>query len=166
MITLTVPGLLIVLLFLFGSSIFYTLLLIERSTWKLVSQPESASAIEQAVRFVHLSLKNLIPVLPPSNGVVVVGGLACIIWQAARLHWSWQSLGILAFWSVGQLYILTFGRIAQAMRDVWRTPSDGSLADVSRGGRRLIQEHRNGLLHALGVLLLEMWLILTPHSIR
>ena len=152
-------SLLILLLFTFASSIFYILLLIERRVWSLVFYPESAFAKESDVRFVHRSLKRLIPVLPPSNGVVVIGGLISLVWQGIKLGWTGPSIAVLAFWFLGQTYIIVFGKIASAIRDVWSTPTDGELEAVSRGVTNLIRQHRNGLIHAIGVLALELALI-------
>jgi hypothetical protein len=64
----------ILLLFTLGFTIFDGLLCIEMRTWT-ISFPAKLSrpTLETEIRFVHQWLKRLIPFLPPSNSVVVVG---------------------------------------------------------------------------------------------
>lgn len=156
-----VYALAIVILFAFGSTIFYVLLLIERRVWRLLTR-RAPTVADADVRFVHRILKHLIPVLPPSNGVVVFGGLACLLWQAIDRNWDWPALTVLVWYAALQLYILVFGRIAQAIKYVARTPGDADAATIRRGTTNLVRQHRNGFIHAAGVLLLETLLIIAP----
>ena len=150
----------ILLLFTFGSTIFYVLLAIERRVWAdSLTFGSTARGSESDVRYVHRVLKRMIPVLPPSNGMVVVGGLAAIVWQCTLLDWSAPSIMILAWYLALQVYIVAFGRIAAAVRDVWTNASDGEEAVVRRGVWNLIRQHRTGLIHAVGVVALELALI-------
>lgn len=152
--------LLILIVFTFGATIFYVLLAIERRVWAAtVTFGNNARGSEHDIRVVHRMLKHLIPVLPPSNGIVVVGGLAAILWQAILRGWDGRSLIILGYYLTLQLYIIVVGRIATAVRDVWTTPSDGDEASVRRGVWNLIRQHRNGFLHAAGLVILEWGLI-------
>lgn len=163
---LTVPALVVLLLFAFGTTIFYVLLAIERRVWGLARDGDPARYAEEDLRFVHRSLKHLIPVLPPSNGVVVVGGFAALVWQGVQRGWDGRAVAVLAFDVAGQLYIIGVGRIAAAVRDVRTTPSDAPVPAVAKGVRQLIRQHRNGLGHALGVLLLELVLVVVPEAVR
>ena len=71
---MSVPSILIVLQFTFGSAIFFVLLALERRVWAgSLTLGTTAGGTEADIRFVHRALKHLIPVLPPANGVVVVG---------------------------------------------------------------------------------------------
>jgi len=151
---------LIIALFTFGSAIFYFLLLLERKTWVLVLHPDRPMRSAEDVRFVHRALQHFIPVLPPSNGVVVVGGLAAIIWQIHLSGANMSSLAVFTYWFLGQAYIIVFGHIAAAIKDVRATPVDARLDDVARGVRNLVRQHRNGFVHAFGVLVLEVALVL------
>lgn len=148
-------------LFTFGSTIFYVLMLIERRVWSLLTRRANTVA-DHDVRFVHRILKHLIPVLPPSNGIVVVGGPASLLWQSIARHWDWPSLVVLAWYASLQLYIIIFGRIAQAIKNVAVTSSDGDPAAVRLGVTDLVRQHRNGLIHAFGALVLETLLIIAP----
>jgi hypothetical protein len=42
---------------------------------------------------------------------------------------------------------------------VWKMPSDGDIRAVRRGVWSLIRQHRNGFIHAAGVVVLELTLI-------
>ena len=123
---MTASSISVLLLFCFGATIFYVLLAIERKIW--FSMPT-----ELDFRLVHQVLKGLIPVLPPSNGVVVIGGLACLVWQAIERSWDWRSVIVLGFDVVVQLLIIFRGKIAAAVRDVKLTASDGDFAKVKMG---------------------------------
>jgi hypothetical protein len=155
--TATAP---ILIAFSFGATLFHVLLSIERPIWRIALPRGGTAQVDEAdLRFVHQSLKRLIPVLPPSNGVAVIGGFAALIWQGIQRNWDWIAIFILAFCWSGQLSIILFGKIFSAIKDVWRTPSDGDLGDVRRGVRNLVRLHFSGLLHALGVLVLELGLV-------
>lgn len=150
----------ILVLFTFGATIFYVLLAIERRVWAgSLTFGSDARGKDGDVRFVHAVLKHLIPVLPPSNGLVVVGGLAAILWQCFLREWDERSLIILGYYLALQLYIVFFGRVAAAVRDVWKTPSDADATAVRRGVWNLIRQHRNGFIHATGLIVLELALV-------
>jgi hypothetical protein len=158
---LTTPTVLILILFTFAATLFHVLLSIERPVWRIaLRRGDTAEVQATELRFVHQSLKRLIPILPPSNGVAVIGGFSALIWQGALRDWDRVSVIILAFYLAGQLYIILFGKILSAIRDVWTTSSDGDLNAVRCGVRNLIRQHFNGLLHALGVLVLELSLVI------
>jgi hypothetical protein len=151
----------ILLLFTFGTTIFYVLLAIERRVWAgSLTFGTNDHGSQDDVRFVHRVLKHLIPVLPPSNGVVVVGGLAAILWQCVLRGWDARSQIILGYYLALQLYIIFIGRIAAAVRDVWTTSSDGEAIAVRRGVWNLIRQHRNGLIHAAGLVILEIVVVI------
>lgn len=157
---MTLSSLLILLLFTFGATIFYVLLCIEKCTWPIALTDKLTQTVsEEEIRFVHRALKRLIPLLPPSNGVVVAGGGATLFWQAVQRSWDGTAVIIFSFWLAGLLYIIVIGKIAAAVKDVWTTPSDGELSAVKRGVRNLIRQHFNGLLHAIGVILLQLGLV-------
>jgi hypothetical protein len=118
----------------FGAAIFHALLGIERTVWSVaLGQPEALRVDESDLRFVHYSLKRLIGYLPPSNGLVIIATITGLIWQGVATNWHLASIIVLAWWVLGQLYILTFGRIVAAVIDVRDTPSDGDVRFVRRG---------------------------------
>lgn len=150
--------LLIVVLFTFSTTIFYILLLSERRVWGLLGR--SAYAVpEGEIRFVHRVLNLFITVLPPSNGVTAVGGLIALVWQGFARGWDWRAVVVLGWWLAFQIYIITVGRIVSAVRAVKGKDSDGPIDTVRRGVTDLVRQHRNGFIHALGVLVLELSLI-------
>lgn len=157
---MTLTSILILMLFTFGASIFYVLLCIEKRTWAIAFPAKLSRPVpESEVRFVHQSLQRLIPLLPPSNGIVVVGGGGALLWQAIQRGWDWAAVLSFGFWLGGLLYIIVIGRIAAAVKDVWTTASNGELHAVNRGVKNLIRQHFNGLLHAIGVILLQLGLV-------
>ncbi len=62
---------------------------------------------------------------------------------------------MLGWWVAFQAWSLTGGRIVQVVRDVRATPWGRDLAAVWRGVRHLVRQHRDGLLHTSGIVLLE-----------
>lgn len=150
--------LLIIILFTFSSTIFYILLLSERRVWGLLGR--NAAMVPAAdIRFVHRLLNLYITVLPASNGITVVGGLAVLLWQGFARDWDWQAVVILGWYLAMQAYIIVIGRIASAVRAVKGQDSDGPLDTVRQGVTDLVRQHRNGFVHAAGVLALELALI-------
>jgi hypothetical protein len=150
--------LLIVVLFTFSSTIFYILLLGERRVWGLLG-PRAAMVPESDIRFVHRLLNLFITVLPPSNGITVIGGLLALVWQGFARDWDWRSIVVLGWYLAIQIYIIVIGRIASAIRAVKGKDSDGPLDMVRQGVADLVRQHRNGFVHAVGVLVLELSLI-------
>jgi|GEM_PF-3496338 len=152
---------LIVAIFSFGVAIFYALSCIERSVLKLGLNQHSQEVDEKDIRFVHASLKRLIPLLPPSNGFVIVFGTAAMVYQGFTRNWDRGSIAVLAFyWSV-MGYLISFGTIAAAVKDVRETSSDNRIEDVRRGVARLIVRHHIGLIANLGVVIFEFILMAT-----
>jgi hypothetical protein len=152
---------LIVTIFSFGGAIFYALSCIERSVLKLGLNQHSQEVDEKDIRFVHASLKRLIPLLPPSNGVVIVFGTGAMVYQGFTRNWDRASIAVLAFyWSV-MGYLISFGKIAAAVKDVRAISSDSSIEDVRRGVARLIVRHHIGLIANLGAVMLEFILMAT-----
>ena len=152
---------LIVTIVSFGGAIFYALSCIERSVLKLGLNHHSQEVDEKDIRFVHASLKRLIPLLPPSNGVVIVFGTGAMVYQGFTRNWDRASIAVLAFyWSV-MGYLISFGKIAAAVKDVRAISSDSSIEDVRRGVARLIVRHHIGLIANLGAVMLEFILMAT-----
>lgn len=162
-------------LFAFGATIFFVLLAIERPVWSIArgrgpdglprhhaGAIDTDGAVEvdaNVLRRVHATLQSLIPVLPPANGTVVLGGTALLTWQALLRDWDWQSVLILGWYAVILLWTIFGLRIAASVRDVLTTPSDAPLPDVARGVARLIRAHRDGLINTFGPLALQLGLI-------
>ncbi len=150
---------LIVAIFSFGTAIFYALSCIEWSTLRLALNQHTQTVKNADVRFVHAALKRLIPLLPPSNGFVILFGTAALIYQCFLRGWDGPSILILTFYWLVTGYLITFGRIAAAVMDVRKTDSQGDIGDVRRGVSRLIVRHHIGLSANLGVVGLEFALV-------
>ena len=155
---LSAPETLIFIAFSFGAAIFHALLGVERSVWP-IAYSNSKTVNEGDLRSVFVVLQGLSSYLPPSYGVVSLVGLCGLIWQCIILNWTWQADTVLGFWFLGQVYILTFGKIVQAVKDLRQTKKDDAIMVVRRVVRQLIRQHFNGLLHAMGIVVLEIVLI-------
>ena len=119
------------------------------------SQFSKATGVkDKDIRFVHRALKRLTPLLPPSNGAVIVFGTAALVYLGILNSWSWLSLFPLAFFWLVTGYLITFGRIAAAVKDLNTTSSEGAMEDVRRSVSRLIVRHHIGLVANLGTALL------------
>jgi hypothetical protein len=158
-----VPAFLVVVAFTFATGIFHTLLGVERSVWRLAWATEDFGRLaEKDVRFTHRMLKHLSGWLPASNGLVIIIGLPALVWQTVALSYSVESLTVLGFWFLGQIYILTFGRIAGLVRDLRAADTDGPIQSLIPAVRGLIRQHFYGLLHASGTLVLQAGQIVLP----
>ena len=147
---------LIVATFSFGGAIFYTLSCIERSVLRLGLNHQDQRVKEEDARFVHAALKRLIPLLPPSNGFVILFGTVAMVYQAGLRNWDWQSVVVMAFYWLFMGYLITLGNIAGAVRDVRETSSDADIDAVRCGVGRLVVRHHLGLVATLGTAVLEL----------
>lgn len=138
--------------FSFGSAIFYCLSCVENAVLSLVFKKAQN---EEDIRFVHQALKRLSPLLPPSNGFVVLFGTGSLIYQCTLHNWNWQSLVILLFYILMNLYIIFIGKIAIAVKNLQQTDSNADIKKVTSNVRHLIIEHHLGLFANLGVVILE-----------
>jgi hypothetical protein len=154
-----IPQALILIAFSFGAAIFHSLLGVERTVWSIATS-ETSLVEDRDLRFVRQALYGLSSYLPPSNGIVILVGVTGLIWQGVALHWTWPATVVFAAWLIGQIYILTFGRIVQAVGDLRRTDTASPIADVRRAVRQLIRQHFNGYLHAATMVVLELALIM------
>jgi hypothetical protein len=141
-------------IFSFGTAIFYALSRVEWSVLRLGLNRHSQAVKDEDVRFVHRALKRLTPLLPPSNGAVILLGTAALVYLAVVNSWSWLSILPLAFFWLVTGYLITFGRIAAAVKDLRNTSSEGAIKDVRRSVGRLVVRHHIGLVANLGTALL------------
>ena len=158
---LTLASSFAIAVFSFGAAIFYALSCVEWSVLRLGFNAHSKSVKEEDVRFVHKALKRLTPLLPPSNGFVILFGTAALVYLGVLTQWSWLAVLPLAFYWLVTGYTITFGRIAAAVKDVRTTPSDGNITEVRRGVSRLIVNHHIGLIANLGTVLLTFLFLLS-----
>lgn len=149
----------VIAIFSFGTAIFYALSCVEWSVLRLGVNQRSQSVKDEDVRFVHQALKRLTPLLPPANGFVISFGTAALVYLAVLSSWSWLSLLPLAFFWLVTGYLITFGNIAEAVKDVRNTSSEGAVEDVKRGVSYLIVRHHIGLIANLGTVLLTFLLL-------
>jgi hypothetical protein len=95
-------------------------------------------------------LRRLIPLLPPTNGLVIVLGNGLLIRRGVRDGWTGPVLGALTWYWVINRYIMIIGRIDKDIRLVRSTPSDGDIEQVRHGVRRLVIQHHTGLVANVG----------------
>lgn len=150
----------IIAVYSFGGAIFYALSCIERSVLKLGLDQQAKEVDDEDVRFVHAALKRLIPLLPPSNGFVILFGTAAMVYQGFARGWDRASVAVLAFYWALMGYLITFGKIGAAVADVRETSSDGDIQDVRRGVSSLIVRHHIGLVANLGTVILQFLLVI------
>lgn len=147
--------------FTLGTAIFYVLSCVERSVIGLVFGKKEKLISEEDIRFTHASLKRLSPLLPPSNGFVILFGNIALITQGILRGWDFLSvLIIVAYWAI-MLYIIIFKKIAQDVKNIKETPNDAPLSKVTENVRRLIVQHHLGLLANFLVVVLEFVLIMS-----
>lgn len=155
----------IVIIFTFGTSIFFALSMIERSTWALMRRPDSAKVSDGDVRFVHQSLKRLTSALPPANGLVILGGTTLLVIQAVDRgwdNWDFPSIFVIVLYWSFLLYIVLVRRNPEVVLNLRRHDSvaeDISLirADVSR-----VQiDHHLGLIANLSVVAFQLSFLTT-----
>ncbi|MGB0934047.1 MAG: hypothetical protein ACPGU5_07170 [Lishizhenia sp.] len=150
----------LIALFSIGATIFYVLSSIERSCLPIVFNPKKENVSETNIRLTHSTLKRLTPLLPPSYGVVVLGGIFTLFYQSFHLGWSMPSIIILALYFIITLYTLLIVKVGSAVLLVKKEDSfSGDLHKVKYGVKRLIISHHWGLIANLIVLLLEFFLI-------
>ena len=153
-----IPQALTLISFSFAAAIFHSLLGVERSVWSIANS-EISPVEDRDLRFVRQALYGLSSYLPPSNGIMMLLGVTGLIWQGVALIWTWPAIVVFAAWLIGQIYILTFGHIVQAVGDLRRTETASPIVDVRRAVRQLIRQHFNGYLHAATIVVLELALI-------
>lgn len=151
----------VAVVFTLGTAIFYVLSCVERSVLGLVLGKKDVKVAEEDIRFTHASLKRLSPLLPPSNGFVILFGNIALIAQGMIRSWDFLSILILSVYWVIMLYIIVFKKIAEDVRNIKETPNNAPLSKVTENVRRLIVQHHLGLLANLLVVILEFVLILS-----
>ncbi len=139
--------------FSFGTSLFYVLTCVERATLPLVWNRVVAEA---DIRFTHQALKRLAPLLPPSNGFVILFGFGSLITQGIALHWEIRSLVVLVYYLLLNIYIIFIGQIVKDVKNLKETESTGDLSKVTSNVKKLIFNHHLGLFANLGVVSLEL----------
>lgn len=146
--------------FMLGTAIFYVLSCVERSVLGLVFG-KNKNIAEEDIRFTHASLKRLSPLLPPSNGFVILFGNVALIMQGIIRNWDFISIVIIAMYWIIMLYIILVRKIAQDVKNIKETPNDAAIEVVTENVRRLIVQHHLGLVANLVVVIIEFAMILT-----
>ena len=153
---------LVLTIFSFGAAIFYVLSCIERSVLPLGTNPESPIVADQDVRFVYSALQRLVPLLPPSNGAVIVLGSGALVYQAAMSGWQFLSLVAPLFYWLVMIYIIFVTDIAGAVRALREGSHTDSQSVLRRKVGRLVVQHHIALSANAGVVFLQFaWIIAT-----
>jgi hypothetical protein len=151
---------LMVAIFSVGATVFDVLSCIGRSVLRLGLDRASPQVSDADARFVHTALKRLIPLLPPSNGFVILFGTAAMIYQAVLRGWDTASIVIIKFYWMWMLGIIAVGNVRGAVDTVRTTPSDGERAAVRRGVGWLAVLRYAGLIANPGAVVLELSLVI------
>lgn len=140
--------------FAFAAGIFLTLSYIERPVWRLMRVPQSAAVPDAAAGEVHLILRRVIHLLPPTMKTAMAVGALSLLAQAWSSGWAWLPLLQLGTLTAGLAYILP--RLAPRIAAVCDRPS----APVDAGQRRAVGElaalHHAGLAMVGAVLGLQL----------
>ena len=145
--------------FTLGTAIFYVLSCVERSVLGLVFGKKNKKISEADIRFTHAALKRLSPLLPPSNGFVILFGNFALIAQGVIRGWDFLSIMIIVtYWAI-MLYIIIFKKIAEDVKNIKETPNDAPIAKITENVSRLIVQHHLGLIANLLVVILEFVVI-------
>ncbi len=149
----------IVAIFTLGFSIFYSLSLIEKRVWPIIFKDVRASVSEADIRFTHEALKRLTPLLPPSNGVVILIGTTLLILQSAEQSWSLESLSIPVFYILMMAGIVLIGKNPSVVFAIRRLDQDSPIQAVTQTIRTVGIHHHIALVTNLAVVLLQIFLI-------
>jgi hypothetical protein len=146
---------LIVAVFTFGFSIFYALSCIEIRTWPLMRRVDHPKVADADTRFVHAALKRLTPLLPPSNGLVIIAGTTLLVMQAIGDQWSLvTTVPLVGYW-VSMLSIIIIGRNPAVVRDIRAHDSQGDITLVRLDVRRVSIQHHAALFTNLAVVIYQ-----------
>lgn len=145
----------IVTTFTFGFSIFYGLSLIEKSVWPLIFG-KGHKVSDEDVRFTHTALKRLTPLLPPSNGVVILVGLTLLIRQAWELDWTVESLLLPLIYLCVMLGIVLIGKNPAVVFAIREQDQSSPIEEVRRTIRLVGIHHHIALFTNLGVVLYQL----------
>lgn len=145
--------------FTWGFSIFYGLSLIEKSVWPLIFGSRNAAVSEENVRFTHKALKRLTPLLPPSNGIVILVGTTLLMRQAWDMNWSFESLVQPVVYITMMLGIVLVGRNPAIVFAIRAQDENSPLDEVRKSIRSVGQQHHIALFTNLAVVLYQLLVI-------
>lgn len=150
----------IAIVFTLGVSIFYALSMIERKVWALMAKPQSDKVSESDIRFVHKALKQLTSVLPPSNGLVILGGTTLLAVQSAQRNWDLISLGVIVLYWSFLLFIVLVRRNPEVVMFLRNHDSEkDSISTIRADIARVQIDHHLGLVANLLVLVYQLSLL-------
>jgi hypothetical protein len=150
---------LIVATFTFGFSIFYALSLIEFRVWGLIFGSGKAAISEDELRFTHKSLKRMTPLLPPSNGLVILVGLFLLMRQASDLGWGFEAAVMPIFYLTMMLFIVLVLRNPAVVFTIRAQDETTELSEIRKAIRRVGRDHHIALFTNLSVVLYQLLVI-------
>lgn len=149
----------IVATFTLGFSIFYGLSLIEKSVWPLIFKSADAPVAEDDIRFTLKALRRLTPLLPPSNGVVILAGMTLLTIQTANANWSLETLVLPIAYLSMMLGIVLIGKNPSVVFAI-RSHNDSTPLDVVRKTiRKVGRHHHTALFTNLAIVLYQLLVI-------
>lgn len=147
---------LIVGTFVFGFSIFYALSLIEVKAWPLIFANRGEAVTDDHVRFIHAVLKRLTPLLPPSNGVVILFGTTLLFMQASTENWSLVATSLPVFYLSMMLGIIFIGKNPAVVFSIRSHDSNSDIADLRIDLRQVGIHHHIALFTNLTIVIAEL----------
>lgn len=147
---------LIVGVFVFGFSIFYALSLIELKAWPLIFRNRGELVTDDNVRFIHASLKRLTPLLPPSNGLVILVGTTLLFMQATGESWSLAATALPVFYLSMMIGIIVIGKNPAVVFSIRSHDSSSDIADLRIDLRLVGIHHHIALFTNLTVVIAEL----------
>lgn len=148
---------LIVMLLAFASGIFVVLSLIEKPTWKLMTDPDSKLVSDETTRLIHGALKRLIHLLPPTMITTMSSLLLLLVTQAILTHYQWQAIAVLLIFILAMSSVVTV--LKSRIDAVDHVSSEANIRDVRHGLGALALLHHKGLLAALVTLMAQFFLV-------
>lgn len=149
----------IVATFTFGFSIFYGLSLIEKSVWPLIFKSQEARVAEEDVRFTLKTLRRLTPLLPPSNGVVILAGMTLLTIQSANADWSLETLILPIAYLSMMLGIVLIGKNPSVVFAIRAHDENTPIEVVRQTMRKVGRHHHTALFTNLVIVFYQLLVI-------
>lgn len=148
----------LLIIFTFGVGIFVFLSMVESSVWKLIFRNDKSVA-DNDVRFVHHALQRLTSKLPASNGVVILGGVTLMTFQANAASWSGLPLIQICGYLAMLLVIVAVRRNPSTVRSIRaHSSSNESIEALQADIRRVGIDHHLGMLANLFALIFQLFI--------
>jgi len=144
----------------FGTGIFTVLSLIEKPVWSMMWwNPSSPRASDEEARTVHMILKRVIHLLPPTMITAMTVVTVLVALQLWLTDLATMAVVVAAVFYVQLVFVLIV--LFPAIRGVDTVPSDGEIGAVRSGLGTLARVHHQGLCMTATTLIVQ-WTSAAP----